>query len=613
MIAVRVKEEEAVRPPWFVGCCGADPRGVVFPEGVPLVFERPRPVWADHQVRHIAAGGLRLLISGVCAATTREIERLLGRIGTGREGVHALTGLGGSYHVVLDDGMSLTAAGDLAGLRPLFTASHRGLHLFASTPLALAGLVGGEINTDFLAARLLVPDAPELFSRSAAFTGIERVPQDAILRCTPDGTKLIKRPPVVVQPGYDGASGLRDALTAAVAARLSGSVSADLSGGLDSTSLSFIAARLGAQDLRVITHVDPLTCGDEDVEFARTVSDSLGVGEHVFVEGALEALPYAGIEDADPTVFDEPSQEILLAEVARERLAPARDRAVHLGGDGGDVVLTGPPCYLVDLARRHRYRTLIHEAAGLARLRQRPAHTVVRAALRHARSSYRDELLACAAGLERPRQVSVPGWRRPGVEANLAWCRPSPASAWSTPSSARRVAERLRALAPLAPMIDADDAALRLVRRHGDLTRQSQRLASTWGINVHTPFLDDPVLSVCSRVPVSERTTVAALKPLLGKALGGIVPAEVLARRSKGDYSASEYAGLRASGPYLRRLMGEPVLADLGLIEPERVRPVLEAAIAGASSPMGALGDLIASELWLRAEPAKAAYPWKKA
>ena len=154
--------------------------------------------------------------------------------------------------------------------------------------------------------------------------------------------------------------------------------------------------------------------------------------------------------------------------------------------------------------------------------------------------------------------------------------------------------------------------ALRTIRRHADLTRQTQRLASTWGVTMHAPFLDDAVVTACTRVPVIERTSVTTAKPLLGVALSGLVPAQVLERRSKGDYSASEYAGLRAAGPYLRRVMAAPHLADLGLIEPSRVQPVLDAAIAGVVSPLGALGDLIAAELWLRAEPTSAAYPWKK-
>jgi asparagine synthase (glutamine-hydrolysing) len=576
------------------------------------IFEGRRRLWADHAVRQVDAAGLRLALFGACAAPAGELVGVLTAIADGRQDAEALTGLGGSYHAVLDDGQALTVAGDLAGLRPIFTAAVSGLQMFASTPLGLAHPVRSELDADFLAARLLAPEAMELFEHSTAFTGIRRVPQDAMLRCAPEGMTLIKRRGLVVQAGYDGGAALRDALTAAVAARVGARVSTDLSGGLDSTALALIAAARPAKNLLAVTYIDPLACGDEDVAFARLAGTLLGGGTHVFVEGGTDSLPYTAIDAIDATVFDEPTQEVLLHARTRTRLAPAQGRDVHLGGDGGDVVLTGPLTYLVDLARRHQYKTLVREAAGLARLRQRPASTVVRAALRSARSGYAEQLRECADLLDGSELFEHHRWRRPGIEASLAWSRLSPAAAWSTRNTARRVGEQLRAAGMQEPQLDADAIALRAVRRHADATRQAQRLASTWGIALQAPFFDDQVVTACARVPVIERTTVAKAKPLLGAALAGIVPPQVLERRSKGDYSASEYAGLRAAGPQLRRLMAAPRLADLGLIEPGRIQPVLEAAIAGEASPMGALGDVIAAELWLRANPTTAAYQWKK-
>ena len=603
---------DPVRPPWFAGYYRADALdGPLVPEGMSTVLEGRRCLWADHPVRQVEAFGLRLVLSGTCAATADALVSVLRSIADGRGDIEALTGLGGSYHAILDDGEALTVAGDLAGLRPVFTASLGGLDVFASTPLGLADLLGARLDTDFLAARLIAPEAMELAEPSTAFTGVRRVPQNAILRCAPNGMSLIKRRDLLVQSGYDGGAALRSALTAAVAARMAGPVSTDLSGGLDSTSLALIAAARRTEGLLAVTYIDPLACGDEDVMFARQAGALLGGNEHVFVEGRTDSLPYSAIGALDAAVFDEPAQEVLLHGRTRERLAPARGRTVHLGGDGGDVVLTGPLTYLVDLARRHRYGTLIREASGLARLRQRPASTVVRAVLRTARSSYAEQLASCATLLEGP-ELFERRWHRPGIEETLTWFRLSPAAMWSTRSAARRVGEQLSAAARQAPELDADDMALRAVRRHADATRQAQRLASTWNIALQTPFFDDPVVTACTRVPVVERTTVTRAKPLLGAALAGIVPAQLLERRSKGDYSASEYAGLRAAGQQLLGFATAPRLADLGLIEPGRIRPVLEAAIAGEASPMGALGDVIAAELWLRAEPTTAAYRWKK-
>ncbi|MGW4412927.1 albusnodin/ikarugamycin family macrolactam cyclase, partial [Nonomuraea sp. NPDC004702] len=93
-------------------------------------------------------------------------------------------------------------------------------------------------------------------------------------------------------------------------------------------------------------------------------------------------------------------------------------------GDDGDCVLAGPLADLADLADLARPLTagrFLCETAALARLRNRPAHTVMRAALRMARARYPQALADVAAQL---RAGSAPPRR--GVEAALRWCALSP-------------------------------------------------------------------------------------------------------------------------------------------------------------------------------------------
>lgn len=601
-----------MHPPYFAGYCGAGRREPVpRPHATRSVLDGDRRLWANHSVRVVSEGGWHAVISGTCAATDTDLRRRLGRIAADHEDIESLTGLGGSYHVVLDDGTALTAVGDRAGLRTLYTVSTPDMDAFASTPLALAALRRSQVDPAHLAAQLLCPEAIELSDDSSAFTGIRRVAPGWILRCGPEGLCQAPRRTLLVQSGFDGAPALRDALTRAVAARAAASLSVDLSGGLDSTSLAVLASTAHPHDLLAVTYIDPLAGADEDAAYAREAARHLDGVRHDIVKGGAATLPYAALDAADLTVFDQPGQEVLLSARTRVRLAPGLGCAAHLGGDGGDVVLAGGMTYLVDLARQHRYGALRREATGWAKLRHRPTAAVLGAAIRQARTSYAREVSQSAASLTahaRGIPLSVP---RAAVEANLAWCRPAPAAAWSTPKAALEIAERLRALAAAAlPDLNADAMAMRAVRRHGALTRDAQRQAASWGITLHAPYLDDPVVTACARVPVTERTTVAAAKPLLARALAGTVPAHLLARRSKGDYSAAEYAGLRAAGPWLRALLADSRLADLGLIAPERVLPVLEDAIAGARVRIGALAEIIATELWLHSEPHAAAYPW---
>ena len=89
-------------------------------------------------------------------------------------------------------------------------------------------------------------------------------------------------------------------------------------------------------------------------------------------------------------------------------------------------------------------------------------------------------------------------------------------------------------------------------------------------------------------------------KPLLQSALTGLVPSEVFARRTKGDYSAEDYRGARRAITELRTLLRDSRLADLGVIEPGPVLAALDRMVTGIGVPLGPLNTLLATELWLR-------------
>jgi asparagine synthase (glutamine-hydrolysing) len=594
-------------PEWFIGCWArTEIKAASFPSAPLRIFEGERSLWASGPLRVAGAAGWRVAICGLCVASTQDLEHLLARIAGRCEPLEALTGLGGSYHAVVDDGRTLTVLGDIAGLRQIFTAEVYGVKFFASSPGPLAAVLHAQVDEQWLAAKLLCPGAVELHERSTAFAGVSRVPPGWMLRCGRSGATPIRRsdPTPDGRTPLEAAKALGDALHAAVAARRGDyPISSDLSGGLDSTSLALLAARHGP--VLALTYVDPLASGDEDVVFARAAAAGVPGISHQLVTGDTGTLPYSGIGGTDPLMLDEPSQDLLIAARARARLAPAAASAAHLVGDGGDVVLSGPLTYLADLARARRYKALAREATAWARLRQRPATSVIRAAMRCAASTYAQDVQRCAYAMEAVAGGRAPAWHRTGVEANLTWCRPSAAAGWAGAGAARQMAERLHALADeRTSRLGADTMALRAVRWHGNATRGTQRLAAAWGIALHAPFLDDAVIRACAALAVTQRTTAYEAKPLLRRALAGAVPAEFLDRRSKGDYTASEYAGLRDASPTLRALLREPLLADLGLIEPRPLFAALDDAVDGRAAPLGALGDVIATELWLRAQHA---------
>ena len=117
---------------------------------------------------------------------------------------------------------------------------------------------------------------------------------------------------------------------------------------------------------------------------------------------------------------------------------------------------------------------------------------------------------------------------------------------------------------------------------------------------MHAPFLDDEVIRAALSVPATRRADPWSYKPLLRAAMAGLVPDEVLGRRTKGDYSAESYCGARAAASALRELLRDSRLAELGVIEPAAVGTALDRMTAGVAVPLGPLTMVLATESWLR-------------
>ncbi|MGH4012619.1 MAG: albusnodin/ikarugamycin family macrolactam cyclase [Pseudonocardiaceae bacterium] len=584
---------------FFVGCFGPTPHLV--PVGARLVWPGRHPLWtvgewASSDITARGLGEARLALFGCCLATDAELDAALTRA-VRTENPAVLAGLPGSFAAVLDLGTLIHVVTDLAGGHPMFHTEHRRTRWFASSALPLAALGGPldltAVDQGALATRLFCAGWDNAVHPTSLFTGVQRVCGGHVLTVR-DALPVVR--PLPAPPRVtlrEGAEKLSGALAVGVQRRLgrSHNPTADLSGGLDSSSIVALAAVTGAR-LVTVTYAG----NADDVHAARRVLGALSGLDQVIVRANAESLPFAGLDDAPLT--DEPSLEVLIAARTQRRISPARAGDLHLTGDGGDAVLIGDLTYLGDLARALRLRRLRREATGWARLRHQPAAPLLRAACQLARTNW-DQALHRAAD----RLIAGQGGGLLPLERHMAWAAVSPVAAWGSSRARGDVAARLQSrTAAVDPSAASGDAAARrAVLWHGALIRDFRRFARRCGVDAHSPFMDNQVVAACLAVPVCERTTVTVAKPLLRAALCRHVPAGVLDRSTKGDYTAYEYQGLRTGARELRALLRNPLLAELGVIDPVRPRRALETGIAGGAIPLGALGDVIAAEVWLRA------------
>jgi asparagine synthase (glutamine-hydrolysing) len=509
----------------------------------------------------------------------------------------------GAYSAIVLRQGTVTAYADLSDQFPLYYSQRGDEILVAADPWALAAAHGRQPDPLTAAMHIACPGVLPLWQGRSPYTGVSRLPGGAVLRAAPGSVRVQPGAmplPVAGRSLEEGGGVLRGALERALDARCTAlQVSADFSGGLDSTSIAFLAAARARPPVAAVAYHQPLSPAG-DLPYAMRYAALDPRLRLTVVAGTERTLPFVSAISPGAAA-GEPHPGWLAAERSLARLIAARESGarLHLTGEGGDAILMAAPSYLATLARHGKPLTLLRHSGAYARLRQASPAALTGQAIRLAGTTAQRALSGLAAELA----GSAP---RTGRWADFIawWPRAGTAASWLAAPVRRQLADvaadPATARALPAGVSPADLAALTDVRRSGDAQRQLRELAATLGLAVHAPFLDREVIRAALSVPAPVRADPWAYKPLLGAALGDLLPAEVLGRRTKGDYAAEDYAGMRSALPRLRAQLRDSRLAALGVIEPDAVTAALERMAAGIVVPLGPLNTLLATESWLR-------------
>ncbi|GLZ37030.1 asparagine synthase-related protein [Actinokineospora sp. NBRC 105648] len=321
--------------------------------------------WAAEDLTLVTAGTRRLALFGRTRLDPQVAERALARASSLRDLDPLLRALPGAVHATASFDGRIRCQGTLSTARQIFHAEVGGLTVAADSPRLLAEFTAAPLDEDTLALRLLVPAPPWPLTLRTPWRGVRQVAVGHWLELEPDGrAREIEwwTPPAADQPLAEVADRLRDALLDAVSVRVEGrpAVGADLSGGLDSTSLCFLAAAAGAD---LVTHHwrarDP---ANDDTEWAERAAARLPGARHRFVAPKDAPSWYEG--QASPTeraddVEGPLSWDRNRLHMEHQARADAADGAtLHLVGIGGDELFTTLPTYLWSLVRAHPLRAL---------------------------------------------------------------------------------------------------------------------------------------------------------------------------------------------------------------------------------------------------------------
>ncbi|MFB7632773.1 asparagine synthase-related protein [Streptomyces sp. NPDC056149] len=588
---------------------------VAHPSGRPWIVGH----WRREELVTARVGPRCAMLLGTTSATPDDLAHLLHRLRDLDDLAELRHELPGSFFLLACTGAEIRSRGSLSAIRRLHRTALGGITVVGNRPqdlaalaraAAAAGLPGaprtGTVDEEALAAHLLAPGAPLPLARRTPWRAVHAVPPDRCAAHDPAGRyRELRwwRPPEPELPLPDATEAVRQALSAAVHARTKrATLSADLTGGLDSTSICFLAARDGTE--LITTGWEGRDPADDDPLWSAHSAYRLSLVRRA---GRHLSLPYT---DA-PTWYTPPEHPghtdpagplAAVRDAARlvhqAHLVAAFGSRMHLTGVGGDELFAPRPLALNSLARGD-LRTAVQLARRARRIAPQSLPTTVRTLL--GGRSYPRWL---AAGADR----ITPGARRRAQGAD--WEEVPAMPPWAHPDAVATVRRLLREAAAAAPEpfdpLRAQHEVAAAAVRAGERVRGIDALTSGCGVAYEAPFLDDAVIEAALAVGLADRVPGGG-KPVLAAAMRGTVPGPVLGRGGRRAHSAELHAGLRRNRRALAALCEDSKLAALGLIRPEALRPVLT-SLQPDTGALRPLDPTLAAEFWLRALPSPQAH-----
>jgi asparagine synthase (glutamine-hydrolysing) len=486
----------------------------------------------------------------------------------------------------------LFVARDRVGKKPLYYYGDADRFLFASEIKALLAhpAVPRRVNRDVIPLYLAHGYVPAPWTM---YEGIHEL--------FPGHTLAVRGEQVTIRPYWEfpaagqEAAGLseqeivehlRHLLEEAVRVRLVSDVplGAFLSGGLDSSAVVALMARHTSRPVKTFS----IGFADEpsfnELGSARRVAKALGTDHHEFVvrPDAFELLEKLVWHYDQPFADSSAIPTFLVAKLAREHVT------VALSGDGGDELFAGYERFA---------------AARLAEIYRRTPQVVQRTLGRAVRllpqSTAYDGLVRRAGRFLQAAPLPLP-------ERYLQWVGVFYNGYISNLLAEGEAVDPVRHFTAYfdgAPAGDLVDRLLYVNARSylpGDLLVKTDRMSMANGLETRCPLLDQELIEFAAGIPSRLKLHGLTTKYVLKRALGGLVPDDIIARKKHG-FGAPVGAWFRGSlaGPVRELLLGHRARRR-DYFRPEMVRRLVEEHQTGRIDHGHRLWTLATFEMWHR-------------
>ncbi len=502
-----------------------------------------------------------------------------------RFGTEGLVNLIGDWSLVLRDRETTILASDFAGVRPLYYHVQAGRVQWSNRLQNLVEETGiTDLDDQYIAGFLTFGGC----ANRTPYKGIYSVPPGHAVCVSSKGTSIRRfwsmptGDTIQYQNEHRYEEELRALFREAVAVRLQSEspVLAELSGGLDSSSVVCLAQHLirnGAVDTPRLETVSFTWQNSLDEPFIREVESHCGIdGAHISTHD-VPFITEAQVSGATPEAF-----QPLLSSVART--ASRLGARTILTGQNGDLLLSNwydDSLQVAASVRRFQIGRAFKEALAWSKILRLSVYQIL---WRAAQAALPPSLTPAAIyntsdGSYAPKNTETSLVSQFSERTGI-----SESSNFFSNDWLRAAPERRRHFYCLS-------MALQL--------RTFQRPEPLQHLEYTHPFSHRPLVEFLMSVPANVLCRPGEPRRLMRAALSDLWPSKLRARRSKGSFNAPWQDALR---PVARALLKTKTLhsVERGFVDRDSVRTRLERLCLGLDSNESQLRQIILLELWLR-------------
>jgi asparagine synthase (glutamine-hydrolysing) len=379
---------------------------------------------------------------------------------------------------------------------------------------------------------------------------------------------------------------LRELLEEAVRIRLSSDVplGAFLSGGLDSTAIVAIMARMMSQPVKTFAIGFEDDSSFNELEYARMAAHTYGTDHHEFIvrPDAIELLPTLVWHYDQPFADSSAIAAYLVAKLTREHVT------VALTGDGSDELFAGYERFAAaQLAEVYRCTPQVIQAALTQLLGVLPESTRYNSVVRRAHRFVENAPLPLAQ-----RYLGWVGIFHDGFIHELL----SEGTDVDPVAHFQTFFDRVQDLDPVGQLLYVNTKTY----LPGDLLVKADRMTMANSLEARSPFLDQELLEFAARIPSHLKLRGRTTKYILKKAVEGLVPGEII-RRKKHGFGVPVGRWFRTDlKDYAREMLLSSLALRRGYFKEEALRRLIDEHQSGKRDHGHRLWALLTLEMWHR-------------